>query len=651
MIIDSIHVKNFRSILDEVLPCDELTALVGRNGSGKSSFLSALQLFYDSSASISREDFYAEDISKEIEIAVTFKKLNKEATELFASYIENARLVVVRVFSDPEAGRTGTYHGMRLQNPEFDGIRRAQGAMKKRQLYNALISAAKYSSLSQANSVAIVEVGMSEWEAQNQDKCVRTRDDGQFFGYRQVGQGYLDRFTKFIHVPAVRNAMDDAADRRGTSVNEIMNLVVRSTLATRIEVKEFAKRTQDDYRNIMDPDKIVELKGLATDLTRTLQFYVPNTEVLLQWAELTDIAIPMPQAEIGLMEDEYASRVERTGHGLQRAFIITMLQHLDAARLVGPADTRQFDEDMIEVQGTVQQLPNLVLAIEEPELYQHPSRQRHLASVMLNLATGTIPGVAQDTQVIYSTHSPLFVGLDRFNQIRVLRKSSESEYSARIIKLRKADMDSVADEIWYAAGKPMVKFTGQTLRPRLQSIMTPWMNEGFFADVVVLVEGEADRAAILGFASARGIELDSKGISVIPCSGKDSLDRPLVVFRQLGIATYVVWDGDYDENPSANRKLLRLLDRPEEDWPAFVEESSACFKVNLEKTLQDEIGSELYDVWLLEAQEDLGIASKEHAMKSPAIIEQLARKASSDIRISTTVDRILDKIVALAGNP
>ena len=52
MQIKNINVKNFRSILDESLPCDSLTALVGRNGSGKSSFLSALEIFYDPSASI-----------------------------------------------------------------------------------------------------------------------------------------------------------------------------------------------------------------------------------------------------------------------------------------------------------------------------------------------------------------------------------------------------------------------------------------------------------------------------------------------------------------------------------------------------------------------------------------------------------------------
>ena len=41
MLIQNVQVKNFRSILNESLPCDSLTALVGRNGSGKSSFLNA----------------------------------------------------------------------------------------------------------------------------------------------------------------------------------------------------------------------------------------------------------------------------------------------------------------------------------------------------------------------------------------------------------------------------------------------------------------------------------------------------------------------------------------------------------------------------------------------------------------------------------
>ena len=65
MIVKSISVKNFRSILDEALPCDQLTALVGPNGSGKSTFLRALELFYTPNPRFGSQDFYAEDTALE----------------------------------------------------------------------------------------------------------------------------------------------------------------------------------------------------------------------------------------------------------------------------------------------------------------------------------------------------------------------------------------------------------------------------------------------------------------------------------------------------------------------------------------------------------------------------------------------------------
>ena len=574
MLIENVQVRNFRSILNESLPCDSLTALVGRNGSGKSSFLSALELFYTPTARVTSEDFYDEDVTQDIEIVVTYSNLNAEAKGLFSPYLDNDRLVVVRVFSDPQSGRSGTYHGMRLQNPDFTAIRNTDGAMPKRRKYNEIRETAEYASLPSANSVDAVLQALAEWEAQYPGKCKPLRDDGQFFGFTQVAQGYLGRYTKFIYVPAVRDALDDAIEKRGSSVTEIMDLVVRSALSKRDDVEEFKQRTQDEYRQIMNPKKLPELEDLAYDLSKTLQSYVPDAKVLLQWSELSDISIPMPEAEVKLMEDDYESRVERTGHGLQRAFIITMLQHLNAVRSVGSepeSGTTEEDEPGTEA-GNVQ-LPSLVLAIEEPELYQHPSRQRHLASVLLNLAKGAIPGVAENTQVIYATHSPLFVGLDRFDQIRVLRKVPRGDGRPRTTQLKKADMESVANELWDASDRQGEMFTADTLKPRLQSIMTPWMGEGFFADVVVLVEGEDDRAAILGFARSKECDFDGLGITVIPCSGKSSIDRPLLIFRQLGISVYVVWDGDYggnDAKPEDNRYLLRLLGKPEQDWPEFV---------------------------------------------------------------------------------
>ena len=171
MQIQNVHVKNFRSILNESLPCDSLTALVGRNGSGKSSFLSALELFYNPAASVTPEDFYAEDVTQDIEIAVTYKCLNAEAKDFFSAYIDNDSLTVVRVFSDPQSGKSSSYHGMRLQNPDFVDIRKASAAMDKRNKYNEIRGKGQYEALPSVNSADAVLRELDDWETQNPKHC------------------------------------------------------------------------------------------------------------------------------------------------------------------------------------------------------------------------------------------------------------------------------------------------------------------------------------------------------------------------------------------------------------------------------------------------------------------------------------------------
>src|SRR5271157_4911118 len=106
-------------------------------------------------------------------------------------------------------------------------------------------------------------------------------------------------------------------------------------------------------------------------------------------------------------------------------------------------------------------LPNLLLAIEEPELYQHPNRQRHLSKILLQLASGGTPGVAEKTQIIYATHSPLFVGLDRFNQIRLLRKKDNGEGKPGITTVVSTSLDKVADRLWIAGRPGDERYTGK----------------------------------------------------------------------------------------------------------------------------------------------------------------------------------------------
>ena len=211
-------------------------------------------------------------------------------------------------------------------------------------------------------------------------------------------------------------------------------------------------------------------------------------------------------------------------------------------------------------------------------------------------------------------------------------------------------MDSVARELQNAQADQTRVFTAASLRPRLQAVMTPWTNEGFFAKVVVLVEGETDLAVIIGVARSMGYELDGLGIAVIPCTGRTCLDRPLVIFRQLDIPVYVVWDGDKgggNSEASNNRYMLRLLRLPEMDWPDFIGDRAACFGVELENTLVEELGQAEFATWMSEAQEHYSIPRRDEALKKPAVIQRIMERASTEGRSSTSLESIVKKILAL----
>jgi len=665
MIVKLISVQNFRSIKDETLECDRLTSLVGPNGAGKSSFLKALDYFYSVAGNYTEDDFYAKDTSRNILITVTFTGLTEEEKKLFQKYVEEEELTVEKEMKYPPGKGSQKYYGMSLQNPEFDEIRSAllikdRGkSAKAKYKYEEILSQEKYKSLPAWTTIEALSVALKDWEERNQDKCERQRDEGQFFGFKEVGETHLERNTKFLLIPAVRDAAEDAAEGKGRVLSEIMDLVVRNVLAQREDIKRLQEDTQKIYEEITDPSNLTELKTLEESLTDTLKTYAPDTQVNLTWQKAEGIEIPMPEADVKLIEDGYPSPVERTGHGLQRTFILTMLQHLAVAQ--APMIENTYEKQLITDSVTEVELeskakkvtikmPNLILGIEEPELYQHPNRQRHLSKILYKLATGSIKGVAEQTQVIYSTHSPLFVDIEQFKHVRVLRKKLTENGKPKQTKVFRTTFDEIAKIIEKADDKSEGTYTSKTLEPRLKTLMTPWMNEGFFADVAVLVEGEEDRAAVVGTASALEYNLESMGVSVIPCMGKNNIDRPTAIFRELGIPVYAIWDSDEggkDSKPEENHRLLRLFSQEIEDWPEKITANFACFKKTLLCKLQDELGKEFFETTLESCISEYCLSRKEQALKNPIVIQEILTKAMKENKKSVALENILDYIIAL----
>ena len=153
---------------------------------------------------------------------------------------------------------------------------------------------------------------------------------------------------------------------------------------------------------------------------------------------------------------------------------------------------------------------------------------------------------------------------------------------------------------------------------------------------------------ILGAARVMGHNLESMGISVIPCMGKNNLKKATAIFRNLQIRVYTIWDSDYDNEgaKSENNRLLRLLNASTEDWPENVTRRFACFKKNMEATLCDEIGQDFYDRAVRACCERLGL-QKTYACKNPTVIEEIIREAQNQNKRSKTLNEIITQVIAL----
>jgi len=178
--------------------------------------------------------------------------------------------------------------------------------------------------------------------------------------------------------------------------------------------------------------------------------------------------------------------------------------------------------------------------------------------------------------------------------------------------------------------------------------MTLWVNEGFFANVVALVEGESDQCAILQVAKQIGIDFEKVGISVVPVRAKTSLDRPYLIFTELGIPTYMVFDCDKNNKEDrTNKLLLKLCGCPEEELPkTTVKDNMACFEDNLETILKAEIGEELYNQLLEQYTHEFGYSTKRGEGK-PLVISKIVEEVYKRGKKIETLENIVNSIVAL----
>lgn len=632
MFIKKVEIKNFRCIRNACLECDNLTALIGRNGSGKSSFLYSLDAFYDIAAPLTIEDFFNRDSNSPIEIRVTYGGLRDDERETFKPYIRDNGLMVTKRVSYENGRIVQRYYAAALQIPEFVTIRARPTKTECRFAWNALVDQpGELAGVGpKARSANEVEQFMTEYESQHPELLKPFEKEEQFFGPRNIGGGLLDKFTKYVLVPAVREASDEATGRKG-AIYQILDTIVIRKVEARKDIQEFKSKFSEEARKLYTSENLTELSELGDSISGTLAKFAPGSLLKLDWDEFEPPEVKLPAAVATLTEDNFEGEISRKGHGLQRALIVSLLQHL---AMIRPEEKKA--EGVIASEPEPREPsagPDLILAIEEPELYLHPSRCRYMCELLVQLAAESGRGGSAGNQIIYTTHSPYLVDLHRFDQVRVIRKKSSADCNVPNTSVNRFTYDQLSRELARICNTDPSNFTRESVQARAMSVMNTIVSEGFFSDSVVIVEGPSDVGILWKLQEIMSKKWSQLGITVVPAGGKNNIDRPAVIFRGLSIPTYFIFDadtrykgkGDKDEKNTINRnrRYLCLANVPPEDFPdTQVHEGWAVFSDNLESELGLALGEDSFQAIRDQVALELGYAE---AARSTKNIEGAAR--------------------------
>ncbi len=644
MKLRSLTIRNFRCFEEVTIEVGAMHAMVGANNSGKSTILRALDfLFNPSTKKINEESFCDNRTTLPIEVEGIFADLTANEAEQLAPYLRPDGLFhLKRTASFTEEGSEAADDGEEGESkveiaaayskpqPKIDWLHPAKINGKAIDTWWADKANLKANGISFADFVGTTKLGVAAWKEKAADfapKHLKSADYTDSWTANPVGYAGVLKATlpQFVLIPAVRDAADESKVTKtgpfGKLIYEIMkglDAAFRDKLGTTLkETTHLLNRDGKHERAAGVAEVEATIKGFVCELMPVdleLEFQAPTLEVLLTTPKI-------------FVDDGFRGSVEGKGHGLQRAVIFSILRAY--AKLV----TRRADATR----------RTLILGVEEPELYMHPTAQRTIRKVLRTIADG-------GDQVLFSTHSPLLVDVTYFDEI--IRCENPEPKAGEALKPGRAHrfqlpMHAMIEDI--TERRPSLKgtVTDLSMREQYAHAYTSSRNEGFFAKRLILVEGPTETYSLPIYAAALKHDLDALGIGVIECGNKAQIDRLYRIFNELGIACYVVFDFDRDnedkERVRESKELLALVGAATVDHPTAVavEERFAYF-VN---TWEDALSAEISDYAELreQARRVLGIKNDGKPLNARYIARELTGRCPP--LIPPTIERIVKAAV------
>jgi|APTNR8051073442_1049403.scaffolds.fasta_scaffold20998_2 putative ATP-dependent endonuclease of OLD family len=358
------------------------------------------------------------------------------------------------------------------------------------------VYATKKSSSGKGNCEAIalqLEYRITEHGGSSYFTCFGT--DGEEY----YGNGQIRDQLSWVYIPSERSFEKQLSMSKWTLFGKILSKVDVNFRANKERVDAFEK-SMNEPKSILEKDfdeGISYAKFKNVFVSKVEQNILGHSNGCDLNLEIYDPLWYYKMIQITTMERDQRFNVEEIGSGTQNLILLSLFQTF--ASLMKS---------------------NAILAIEEPELYLFPHAQRQLYKEFRKLS--------EHTQIFYTTHSPNFVDISNCNEAIILRKED-----GETIKLNTGKLSDFIDE-------------GAKHELHLQTKFNSSVNEIFFADKIILVEGDTEKSTLPHILEKiGGSEVEAINYLILNCSSKDFIPFYIRVCKFLGLENFIaVYDTD-----------------------------------------------------------------------------------------------------------